>query len=434
MNLKLATFGLTAMALVTACSNDEIEKINLGNEITFNTSVSTRAAEMTTDKLSEFNIWADAEGYKQLFINGEKATKPANANYFSLGHAIFWPSEVASIQFWAVSPTDVKVETSDLKPQIPGFTPAADAENQVDLITAYTKAMRGDGTNVNINFHHALSQIVVRAKAGVDGDETKSVMIKGAWIVNVKPSGNLSFVPEGTTVDVTDDASTDASDVFIPEKHMLWKAIGDKTIYGREFTGTEPMKLSHTLQDLLSVEKNSSNLMLVPQQLDTWNLNDNTDKSTNAKHGAYILLLCRVEAVHEGAQHPGSNDPVKVDAENNKHYHQLFPYTGKFDDGEYGYTCVPINDEWKPGKKYVYNLQFCGATSGAGVYPPTGDLMTFNLPDGSGKYIKTIPTVKPAKGIGDPVLDNPINFTVTVEEWADAWKNGSEIGKEFPMK
>ena len=423
MNLKLATFGLTAMALVTACSNDEIEKINLGNEITFNTSVSTRAAEMTTDKLSEFNIWADAEGYKQLFISGEKATKPANANYFSLGHAIFWPSEVASIHFWAVSPTDVTVTTSDLKPQILGFTPAAEAENQVDLITAYTKAMRGDGTNVNINFHHALSQIVVRAKAGVDGDETKSVMIKGAWIVNVKPSGNLSFVPEGPMTDVTDDASTDPSDVFIPEKHMLWHATDNKTIYGREFTGTEPMKLSHTLQDLLSFGKNSSNLMLVPQQLDTWNLNDNDDKSTNAAGGAYILLLCRVEAVHNGEEHPGGADAIH--AEDGKHYHQLFPYTTKFDRDEYGYTCVPINDKWEPGKKYVYNLQFCGATSGAGVYPPKGDLTTFNLPDGSGKYIKTIPTVSPAKGPGDPVLDNPINFTVKVEEWTEEWKNGT---------
>ena len=429
MNLKLATFGLTAMALVTACSNDEIEKINLGSEITFNTSVSTRAAEMTTDKLSEFNIWADAEGYKQLFINGEKATKPANANYFSLGRAIFWPSEVASIQFWAVSPADVTVTTSDLKPQIPNFTPAVEAENQVDLITAYTKAMRSGGTNVNINFHHALSQIVVRAKAGVDGDETKLVKIKGAWIVNVKLSGDLSFVPDEATIDETDNTPTDVSD---PAKHMSWKATGNKTIYGREFTGTEPMKLSHELQSLLSFDKNSSNLMLVPQQLDTWNL-DTSDKSTNAAGGAYILLLCRVETVHEGAQHPGSNDPVKVDTENNKHYHQLFPYTGEFDDGEYGYTCVPINDKWEPGKKYVYNLQFCGATSGAGVYPPTDDLTTFNLPDDVKdekgniiyKYIKTIPTVSPAKGIGDPVLDNPINFTVTVEEWAEEWKNGN---------
>lgn len=424
MNLKLATFGLTTMMLITACSNDEIEKINRGNEITFNTSVSTRAAEMTTDMLAEFKVWADAEGYPQLFINGEKATKPENANYFSLGRAIFWPSEVASIQFWAVSPTNVPVTTSDLKPQIPNFTPAPEAENQIDLITAYTKAMRANGTNINIKFHHALSQIVVRAKAGVDGDETKLVQIKGAWIVNVKPSGNLSFVP--------DNPSTDATDVSNSSTHMSWSATGNKTIYGREFTDTEPMKLSHELQDLLSFEKNSSNLMLVPQQLDTWNLNDNTDKSVNASRGTYILLLCRVETVHEGEGHPGSTTAIFV--ENGKHYHQLFPYTTRFDRGEYGYTCVPISDEWKPGKKYVYNLQFCGATSGAGVYPPTGDLTTFNLPDGSGKYIKTIPTVSPAKGIGDPVLDNPINFTVTVEEWADAWKNGSDIGKELPMK
>lgn len=418
MNLKLATFGLTAMALVTACSNDEIEKINLGNEITFNTSVSTRAEEMTTDKLTEFKVWADAEGYQQLFVDGEKATKPANANYFSLGRAIFWPSEVPSIQFWAVSPADVVVEISGLKPQIKSFTPAAEAENQVDLITAYTKAERANGTSVSINFHHALSQIVIRAKEGVDGDETKSVQIKGAWIVNVKQSGNLSFI--------TDDTAIDAGDVSDINKHMNWKATGEKRIYGREFA-TGSVTLSHLPQDLLSFESSNSNLMLVPQQLDTWNLNDNTDKKANASQGAYILLLCRVEAVHNGAEHPGGTDAIH--AENGKHYHQLFPYTGNFDRAQYGYTCVPINDKWEPGKKYVYNLQFCGATSGAGVYPPEGDMTRLILPDGDGKYIKKIPKVSPAKEPGDPVLDNPISFKVTVEEWTDAWTNG----KDFPM-
>ena len=77
---------------------------------------------------------------------------------------------------------------------------------------------------------------------------------------------------------------------------------------------------------------------------------------------------------------------------------------------------------WEPGKKYIYTLEFCGPTSGAGVYPNPDDLASF--PNGAGKYIKQIPDVEPKKTIGDPVLDQPIRFTVDVENWTNGWVNG----------
>ena len=74
---------------------------------------------------------------------------------------------------------------------------------------------------------------------------------------------------------------------------------------------------------------------------------------------------------------------------------------------------MPIDTKWQPGKKYVYNLEFCGTQSGAGVYPPT---LPGEFPSGD-----DIITDRPGgKDIGDTVLDDPISFTVTLEEWTDA--------------
>lgn len=392
MNIKITSLGLAGLLLATACSNDETQLIECGNEISFNTHVS-RATETTTANLKNFKVWANATGFSsQRFIDGLIASKPDGKNYFTFENAVFWPQDVATLDVFAVSPASLTASVNANGPTVSNFTPATAAKDQADLVVAYSQANRSDGTNISLKFNHALSQIEVNATGGVTGvSETKHVWIKGAWLMNVCSSGTLAFDKDKAT-----------------ENYMNWSVGSVKTKYGIEFTSVQA--LDHTSSPLLASGFESSNMLLVPQQLATWNLDDESDKIANASKGAYILVLCRVEARHPGKEHPGADGAVIVDGDN--HVHQLFPYTGKFDEEEYGYSCVPINTKWEPGKKYVYNLSFCGATSGAGVYPPTSDLA--GLPDGDGKYIKVIPA---DKKVGDPVLDNPITFTVDVATW-----------------
>ncbi len=392
MNIKITSLGLAGLLLATACSNDETQLIECGNEISFNTHVS-RATETTTANLKNFKVWANATGFSsQRFIDGLIASKPDGKNYFTFENAVFWPQDVATLDVFAVSPASLTASVNANGPTVSNFTPATAAKDQADLVVAYSQANRSDGTNISLKFNHALSQIEVNATGGVTGvSETKHVWIKGAWLMNVCSSGTLAFDKDKAT-----------------ENYMNWSVGSVKTKYGIEFTSVQA--LDHTSSPLLASGFESSNMLLVPQQLATWNLDDESDKIANASKGAYILVLCRVEARHPGKEHPGADGAVIVDGES--HVHQLFPYTGKFDEEEYGYSCVPINTKWEPGKKYVYNLSFCGATSGAGVYPPTSDLA--GLPDGDGKYIKVIPE---DKEVGDPVLDNPITFTVEVATW-----------------
>lgn len=399
MNAKIKFLGLAGMAsfLFVSCSKDEMQSSRPGEMITFNTNV-TRATETTTSTLAKIKVYADAEGYKTMFINGDVAEKTGSDPIFKFATNYYWPNDVNTIKFWAYGPADIKNLTANITADgqsFDAYTPASGVDNpgaqHEDLVVAYTKAERHTetGSNISLKFHHAFTQVVVKAKKGLN-DDSKTVKIKGAWIVNVKPTGKLAF-------------SEDAGEA---NNFMSWVASGAKTYYG--LTLNEPLTLSHELGTVIGGSDRSS-LMLIPQQLDAWDLKND---GANARQGAYILLLCRIEIRHNGAQHPGSDEGGPVVSIGDYHYHQLFPESTMFDEKAYGYTCVPIDTDWKPGKKYIYNLEFCGTNSGAGLYPPTveapfplEDVVT-ELPDG--------------KKVGDKVLDEPIFFTVDVDQWTDA--------------
>ena len=413
MNAKMKLLGLTGMMslMLVSCSKDEVVASYPGDEIVFNSRV-TRATETTTSTLTKIRVYADALNYPTMFINGDVAEKKDNNGYFKFSKNYYWPNDVNTIRFWSYGPADIfteqeiknHVKIDARSQQFTDCTPLSGVNNpgkeHKDLVVAYTSANRHNdenvsGSNVKLAFHHAFTQIVVKAKnGGASDDDSKTIKIKGAWIVNVKPTGDLVF---------TEDA--------VSNNYMSWVAKGEKTYYGLSYADNQEVPLSHAYVSLIGADKDNSSLMLVPQKLDKWDLE--TDKS-NSKNGAYILLLCRIEIKHAGALHPDgdtSNDPVISDGE--YHYHQLFPVSGTYNANAYGYTCVPIDTEWLPGKKYVYNLEFCGAESGAGIYPPA-------LPEEFPSGENVIPDRPEGKEVGDTVLDDPISFKVVLEEWTDA--------------
>lgn len=424
-NVKL--LGMVAMFSVAlaSCTNDELKEVYQGEEISFTTRM-TRAVETNTINLESFRVYAHAENYdEKMFINGRVATK-GEGDVYSItsasGGGIFWPSGVKKIQFWAYGPYASETDGVKVDPAIgvndqklenfvasPSMT--VGGKDHKDLIVAYEEVEHSasKGTTVHLKFKHALAQIVVKAKRT---DTKKTVKIKGAWLMNVNSKATLHF-------------EKDQSD------NMSWVSLGNLANYGVTDALTLPDNSGISLadkssfligaSDATSVENTS--LMLVPQTGNAW------DKS-NTSVGTYILLLCRVEAEHEGAVHEGGNsDDVRENKENNTHTHQLFPYTKTFDEEQYGYTCVPIKPEWEHGKKYVYNLEFCGATSGAGIYPPEAIKSIAGLPkDDEKTFIFNRPE---GKNVGEPVLDYPISFTVDVASWTPEGSDGED--KDTPM-
>lgn len=409
MNKKFIPLAFAASLIFAACSDDQTDVVNNGPEITFRTSVS-RAQNIDKTNLKEFKVWAFSDivtSNTTAFIEGLVAKKEGTVYKFD--HSIFWPSDIKTLNFWAVSPVNdnVVVKHNGEALILEGYKPAEKPEDQLDIITAYQKVDRvsNNGTSVPLTFNHILSQILVSARAGY-GDEIKekrTVKVKGAWLVNI-----------GTGATASRSTATDNNVV-------VWDNFSStKASYGSYFDA--PKELTSAATSFFSFDKSNvsvpqSNLLLIPQQLIAWD-------GTTAGNGAYILLLCRVEATHDGALHDGASDDM-VKPEGDKHIHQMFPtYEGAtFDEYAYGYACVPIGTLWEYGKIYRYTLDICGKNSGAGIYPPV------DLPDLPGlptdpSPIKIIKT--PADKVGKPVLDEPIKFTVTVNDWTDpeTWNPG----------
>lgn len=465
-------FACAACAMiVTSCATDVATDVNIdpaGNAISFAPSVghSTRATETTISDLGDFAVVArgmhhDGVLYDNFLIgsktggeiaqrNGDLVT-PEDPNKpiwgtWKLGRSVYWPSSLEKVLFYAYTAlksgetyTDVfGTKEGDAKPAlgfdgddpyIDGFKPLklgvsagldtkgtwADGKDQRDLLVAYTPQERStSATNVNIEFQHALTQISITAsQTNKAADDHRIVKIKGAWIVNAAESGKLK-------------ATYDKDAVTIPKS---WEVSG-KTTYGSFYT--DIVELNKT-QDLLR----EYSLMLLPENLTAWNCKGGTENNG----GAYILLLCRVELEHAGDNHDGNANLDDIAIENGKHYHQLFPVNEeKFNGAEYGFVCVPLSSDWNTngiGKHYTYNLNICGNGTGAGKYPPVlSDTDVAKLvPSGtkvavvgnSAAQTLEVITSRPSnKNVGDNVLDEPIQFTVTVKPWETPtdWTSG----------
>lgn len=415
MNKKFIPLAFAASLIFAACSDDQTDVVNNGPEITFRTSVS-RAQNIDKTNLKEFKVWAfanEVSSQSTPFINGLVAKQdPNDTDVFKFDHSIFWPSDIATLNFWAISPAEgLTVTHSSTTMSLDNYEPAAKPEDQLDVITAFEQVTRGgnSGTSVGLTFNHILSQILVSAKAGDGVSESRSVKVKGAWLVNI-----------GTNATASRSSESGAN-----ENKINWSTCGSTSaVYGSYFTneitlGKNALPFFEFKKDNVSAYK--SNLLLIPQQLTAW------DK-TEAGSGAYILLLCRVEATHTGALHNGASDPM-VQSGTGNHTHQLFPHDGaatSFDPKAYGYACVPIGTNWETGKIYRYILDICGKNSGAGIYPPVTLPTLPGLPDTPDIII--IPTPNPDK-VGEPVLDYPITFKVTVNDWTDPedWNSGVDL-------
>lgn len=484
MKIRTKSAGALALlavaSLATSCATDVETSVNTdpeGNAIRFAASVgrSARATETKLDNLGDFAVVArgmhpDGVLYDQYIIGasggGDIAKKVSGpTNTWKLDHDVYWPAALQRILFVGYT-TLQSGESSDggavlsganfridgNVPEINSFEPKkadlskgsnagdgiwADGKDQKDLVVAFNAMDRGSSTAVSLNFRHALTQVSIQAgMKDKEPTDHRRVKVKGAWIVNAAQSGALSAT---ITVDTEDKATYPTTNT------TSWSSSVDLETYGSYYNDVIPLQRDGN--DGLLRES----LMLIPQSLTAWD-----HKNPSVTTGAYIMLLCRVELEHDGETHSGSAGK-DIAFKDGKHYHQLFPVnTEKYDGSEYGFVCVPLGTDWGDpgspdtkgsttttdlkgmGKHYTYKLDICGKESGAGYYPPTPDPSKL-IPTGAtvtalvlqddGTYKEENVTLNPktdrpsSKNIGDPVLDDPIKFTVTVSEWDDLSKN-----------
>lgn len=466
--LTVALSLMVGAIMATSCADDIETGINpdpTGNAISFAPAVghSTRATETTISNLGDFAVVArgmhpDGVLYDNYLIGSPSSVEIAHYESYDnpdtptkgtwiLDRQVYWPSSLEKVLFFAYTTlknddsytgtdvfgnTNTKFGFNGDNPYIKNFqpekadlntTPAngiwADGMVQKDLLAAFTQQLRSTSpTYVGINFEHVLTQVTIKAYRGNPAPtDHRIVKIKGAWIYNASEGGDLtSTLTKGSV-------ATDEVDIT-----KGWKTDDySKTGYGSFYQDIIP--LDDSSKPLL---RNNYSMMLIPENQNGWNKKDGTDSND----GAFILLLCRVELEHEGATHSGSDSSMgDIAIHDGKHYHQMFPVNAddKYVGEEYGFVCVPLKTDWNTngmGKHYTYNLDICGYGTGAGWYPPAKDSKgnaidyTKLVPENTEvkvfdeyKTLKLTTAIPSGKKVGDPVLDEPIKFTVTVTDW-----------------
>lgn len=103
--------ALSAMALVTACTNDETIEMNQGDGITFNTvagkATRTGSEATTTNSIKDFHVYAFTQGLEYM---NHDVTKTGNT--WTYGDTKFWPE--STVDFYSYSPMDMRRGTVNI--------------------------------------------------------------------------------------------------------------------------------------------------------------------------------------------------------------------------------------------------------------------------------------------------------------------------------
>ncbi len=338
MKSKYLAVALSAVAL-TACNNEDVLEVNQGRGISFQvaTEASTRATATTTSTIDNFKVWGFTDG--KTLMNGIEVSK--SGSEWTYDGTIFWPA--TDVDFYSVSPAENcggTVNISKDAQTITNFTVNTDQSQQVDLLYAVNKGEKKadhEASPVSINFRHALSQIVFKAK---NTNENLKVIVKGVRIANIKKAGDFTYPDAATTAH---NNSTTGSIVATTQGTWSNVSTAEKFSAGMDAAGV-------TLDGKVETAKDLSNatgaLFMIPQALTPWN--PSTTGALNADNtGVYFLLNCQILS--------GTNKDI-----------QVWPSEA---DETFAEIAVPANTlTWEQGKKYVYTFIF---GEGAGYEPGT---------------------------------------------------------------
>ena len=351
MNKKHLVWSLAALA-IAGCSNNETVDINRGDAIAFRTVAEnmTRSTVESTNTLSAFKVWGFTEG--KTLMSGVTVSK--DGNKWTYANTQFWPE--TSVDFYSVAPVGTTVDITAESQQIKDFTVAEKVADQVDLLYAVNKGCTKEDngeSGVAVNFRHALSQIVFKAK---NTNANLKVTVKGVEVVKVVNGGTFTYPGNMTAPNVTEESESIAA-----ETQGTWALGNTKTTYAAGITEATLTKDDNTAD----LTNGTGALLLMPQEITGWDVEGD---ASNSKDGSYFLVDCKIVNV-------AGNDEVT-----------LWPETG-----ESAKVAIPVSAiTWEQGKKYIYTFIF---GEGGGYVPPTED------------------DDKP-----EPVLV-PISFTVTVDDF-----------------
>lgn len=396
---------------MASCSQDETIGINHdGDEITFNvvTNNATRAENVFCNQNLPGGFYVSAISDGKTYIDKDYVTG-SNGNWTNTSGTRYWPE--TAVDFYAHVNGEASYKWSvdgagKATAKFENFAVNGTVADQVDLLYAVkTGQKKADGT-VNLNFRHALSQIVFQAK---NTNANLYVEIAGVSVANVGGTNTFTF-PSANTETNIDHPETGPGDDGVYEDGEFGSGISYGTNWGTWAAltqGTEqynvdfdktPVPGTNTLVSLTTKndagqEYNSNAMLLLPQNTTAWDPETNPKPAASSGNtGSYLLVDC---AIFNVAGTGYTDGDVCLWGEQ---------IDGKWEPKE---LAIPVAFDWQQGKKYVYTLVF---GEGNGGYDPDPD------PD-------------PDPDEPDPVLV-PITFEITVDEFVPV--DGGEIESGIP--
>lgn len=382
--MKKVLFTSIAVALFTACSNDDLVMDNNdANEIKFavTTERASRAADVycTNNLPGTFNV--SAAYNEKIYIDNDQIALE-NGKWVNKSGLRYWPNG-GDVKFYGYANSKITWTGATALPTFTDFQVDDSVAKQVDLLYAVQTQAKGETANpVNLNFRHALSQIVFNAR-----NENKNlyVEIAGVSLCNVMSKGTYTF-PDVANTDEHLSCPPDATESN-PTSRGSWDEANLSELASYEVTfdetiplpGIQNTKENIDLTTAPSTDKefNTGAMLLIPQTTEAVTAGKGNTSVTSKAKDSYFLVKCKICNVANGSGTANTNDVI------------LWP---KQEEGkepvEYANILIPVAFNWAEGYKYTY---------------------TFVFGKGNGGY-------DPENPGDDPVLV-PITFTVDVDEF-----------------
>jgi hypothetical protein len=385
MKTKLFFMALGALALASCSMDDPVVETQSvdANSINFRTMIGSRGSATTTASLDTFYVSClneDGTAFfrKVAFFKSGNTTDNTNLDIWTSynenatdetkkGTKYLWGK--TPLRFYAFSPLlnlDIDNINDGTEPYVTNYGPDTNVKKQHDFIFATNKGSATDFAHVPLTFEHAYAQIVIKAKCG---NSTYTVKVKGARVGYVNQKGYFHFPTPVTS-------STGA--MTFTDDYVMWDNLNTPASYDTS-NSADAIELNNSAKVVASAD---GSFFVIPQKQSAWTAGSTAD-------GAYLAVLVQINDKEDSRIYPLRN------------------YVG-LPEG-YGYACVPINADWKAGKKYTYVLNF---TDGAGKVDPEKPEVD---PDNPGTED---PDPDPYDG-GDDILGHAIDFTLTVTDWED---------------
>lgn len=396
---KSVLFLAMIAAAMASCSKDETTELNIGEAISFRSSVGTRiSASWTTESIGGFTLGAAYFGSdNQLLMKDVVFSKPSgDALYFTSPNAAYWPADGSDVTFYAYAnthligtdPTNLPVGSwsfTSTERKLYNFSQPTNLGNHTDFITAKATANSTTGKDgVPLSFNHQLAQVVIQCR-NANANLGYQIEVRGVRLCNIKTNATFDFETEKWTTPTETETYEGLYANYIgpnpPESQRYPLVLTDEYADLMYYVGTGSYPTD---------SGGTGCLFSIPQELTSWNVND----KENLSQGAYIAIYAQIRT--QGGS-------------------RFFPSLGVEDEFAWIAVPLPADTKWDAGMKYTYKINF---SNGFGYVDPE-------------KGEPNDPTKDPFLP-GEPILGQGAEISVAVTD-INGWNDSNVDGEPLPM-